>query len=142
MFLAVSTQPVVASRPSSSQETADALSIQLHRSPGRRPPGSCPLQRDARWIADLVLEKLTPLASFHRDQAAIEALYQKLSTSEPSLEVSVEELSDYYALFKKPNTCFADIARTKRRTSKPTTPCVVPSNGSFEQPSAMPDISA
>ncbi|MGH2422062.1 hypothetical protein ACRCF9_16310 [Pseudomonas canadensis] len=101
MFSAVSTQPVVASIPSSSQEPADALSRQLHRSLERLPPGSRPLQRDARWVADLVLEKLAPLASFHRDRAAIEALYQKLSTSEPNLEVSVEELSDYYALFKK-----------------------------------------
>ncbi|WP_340053873.1 hypothetical protein [Pseudomonas sp. JAI120] len=85
----------------STQESVDALRRQLHLDPVALRPGMLPLQRDVRWIADKILEKLTPLAGYPRDQLAIETLHHRLSNGPPSLEVSVEALPDLYAFFKK-----------------------------------------
>ncbi|MBS7841566.1 hypothetical protein KFF47_02120 [Pseudomonas fluorescens] len=101
MFSAPSTHARIAPTPAPALAPADALRRQLHLSPEPLQPGMFPLQRDVRWIADLVLDKLVPLTGYHRDQAQIEALHHKLSSSPSRLEVSVEELPDYYAFFKK-----------------------------------------
>ncbi len=101
MLSGIDARPFVASLPSPAQDTAGALRRQLHLWPEPPEPGLYPLKRDACWIADRVLEKLAPLADYHREQASIEALHQTLSSHEPSLEVSVKELPDYYAFFKK-----------------------------------------
>lgn len=101
MFSVLNARPFEASIPAPAQETADVLRRQLHLSPASLQPGIRPLERDVCWIADRVLEKLIPLAGYHRDQASIEALHHKLSSPEPSLEVSVEALPDFYAFFKK-----------------------------------------
>jgi len=66
------------------QESVDALRRQLYLDPVALRPGMLPLQRDVRWIADKILEKLTPLAGYPRDQLAIEALHHRLSNSPPS----------------------------------------------------------
>ena len=83
------------------QETVDALRRQLHIAPKPLRPDMLPLQRDVRWIADTVLEKLVLLAGYHRDQSAIEALHYTLTHSAPRLEVSTQELAGFYAFFKK-----------------------------------------
>jgi len=64
-------------------------------------PGTLPLQRDVRWIADHIVEKLEPLGGDQRHRLAIEALHQRLCNSEQQLELSANELPGYYAFFKK-----------------------------------------
>ncbi|MDQ0738684.1 hypothetical protein [Pseudomonas sp. W4I3] len=82
-------------------DTATLLHRQLRAEPEPLSPGTLPLQRDVRWIADHVLENLVPLAGDHRDKLAIEALHHTLCNSEPRLELSRDELPGFYAFFKK-----------------------------------------
>lgn len=113
MFSVLNARPFEAAISAPAQQTADVLRRQLHLSPAPLQPGMRPLERDVCWIADRVLEKLVPLADYHRDRASIEALHHKLSSREPSLEVSVEALPDFYAFFKK-----AEHLLRRHRTSR------------------------
>lgn len=90
----VSTQPPL-------YDTAAVLHRQLRMNPRALSPGTLPLQRDVRWIADHIVEKLEPLGRDQRHRLAIEALHQRLCNSEQQLELSANELPGYYAFFKK-----------------------------------------
>ena len=90
----VSTQPPL-------YDTAAVLHRQLRMNPRALSPGTLPLQRDVRWIADHIVEKLEPLGGDQRHRLAIEALHQRLCNSEQQLELSANELPGYYAFFKK-----------------------------------------
>ncbi len=82
------------------QDTAHALRRQLHLTPAPPSPIRLPLQRDVRWIADTVLEKLQSRASSSKALQAIQVLHQTLTSSERRLEVSADELPGFYAFFK------------------------------------------
>ncbi|WP_300634895.1 hypothetical protein [Pseudomonas sp.] len=82
-------------------DTTAVLHRQLRKNPEPLSPGALPLQRDARWIADHVLEKLVPLAGCRRDKLAVEALHHTLCNSEQRLELSADELPNFYTFFKK-----------------------------------------
>jgi hypothetical protein len=101
MLTAPGTLPTLTSVHTPAQATVDALRRQLHMTPEPLRPDRLPLQRDVRWIADAVLEKLVLLPGYHRDQCALEALHHTLTNSAPRLEVSAEELADVYVFFKK-----------------------------------------
>lgn len=90
----VSTQPPL-------YDTAAVLHRQLRMNPRALSPGTLPLQRDVRWIADHIVEKLEPLGGDQRHRLAIEALHQRLCNSQQRLELSVDELPGFYAFFKK-----------------------------------------
>ncbi|CRM25350.1 MULTISPECIES: hypothetical protein [Pseudomonas] len=90
----VSTQPPL-------YDTAAVLHRQLRMNPRALSPGTLPLQRDVRWIADHIVEKLEPLGGDQRHRLAIEALHQRLCNSEQQLELSANELPGYYAFFKE-----------------------------------------
>ncbi len=90
----VSTQPPL-------YDTAAVLHRQLRMNPRAFSPGTLPLQRDVRWIADHIVEKLEPLGGDQRHRLAIEALHHRLCNSEQQLELSANELPGYYAFFKK-----------------------------------------
>ena len=82
-------------------DTTAVLQRQLHMKPWPLSPGTLPLQRDVRWIADYILEKLEPLGGDQRQRLAIEALHHRLCNSQQRLELSADELPDFYAFFKK-----------------------------------------
>ncbi|MEG8231213.1 hypothetical protein [Pseudomonas orientalis] len=82
-------------------DTAAVLHRQLRMNPRALSPGTLPLQRDVRWIADHIVEKLEPLGGDQRHRLAIEALHQRLCNSEQQLELSANELPGFYAFFKK-----------------------------------------
>lgn len=86
---------------SPAEACADGLRRQLHIHPAPLSPGRLPLQRDARWVLDTVLEKLMNLAGYPRDKEALEALHHTLSNSPARLEMAAEELPDFYHFFKK-----------------------------------------
>lgn len=113
---ALSAIPSIALTPPPSQETASSLSRQLKTTTGTPCTGELPLQRDARWIADTVMEKLETLPTATRDRQEIRALHQKLSISEQRLEISPEELPVFYAFFKKAEHIF-DGHRSSKKPS-------------------------
>lgn len=94
---------VLGSQPTQSpvHDSASVLRRQLHLTPAPLQPGMLPLQRDVRWILDVVLEKLAALKGNPHEQASLAALHQKLANSEQRLEIAAEELPDCYAFFKK-----------------------------------------
>jgi len=82
-------------------DTAEGLRRQLHLRPEPLRPGMLPVQRDVRWIADTLLEKLQSYAGSSQELQPIRALHQTLTHSEPQLEVSADELPGFYAFFKQ-----------------------------------------
>ncbi|QJI30906.1 hypothetical protein HKK55_20090 [Pseudomonas sp. ADAK18] len=116
MPLALSAISPIAPALGPAQETASALNRQLKATTCSPCTGELPLQRDARWIADTVKEKLETLPTTTRDKQEIRALHQTLSIGEQRLEVSPEELPDFYAFFKKAEHIF-DGHRSSKKPS-------------------------